>query len=288
MLTGVIDRYEEFARGDLELCRSAGWPWVCNSYGYLGLAHLWRGRWQEALEEFEEGTNLEPTGFVAGIERGFLFLEKAYAGEKGSALAMLRLNPLLVPLFHVVRQVLLRRRRWLPRVLAYVSRRRLRPDHPLRALKLSHIGNLPRPGQANTYGTWLMLMTMVEGLAVLGERRKAAKLYPLVLDAIATGTLAHVYGYRLLQTVAGIAAAAGRQWEVAEQHYETALRQTLELPHVSEQPEVRRWYAQMLLDRDGTGDPDKARELLTEAIAMYRKMGMPKHVEIAEVILGEV
>jgi len=30
-----------------------------------------------------------------------------------------------------------------------------------------------------------------------------------------------------------------------------------------------------------------ARQLLTEAIAMYRKIGMPKHVEIAEVILGE-
>ena len=43
----------------------------------------------------------------------------------------------------------------------------------------------------------------------------------------------------------------------------------------------------MLLDRDGPGDRDKARQLLTEAIAMYRQIGMPKHVEMAEALLRE-
>jgi hypothetical protein len=55
-----------------------------------------------------------------------------------------------------------------------------------------------------------------------------------------------------------------------------------------EQPEVRRWYARMLIDRNAPGDRDKARELLTEAIAMYRRIGMPKHIEMAEALLGEV
>src|SRR3972149_5902988 len=50
----------------------------------------------------------------------------------------------------------------------------------------------------------------------------------------------------------------------------------------------RRWYAPMLIDRDGPGDRAKARELLTEAIAMYRQIGMPKHVEMAETMLREV
>ena len=54
-----------------------------------------------------------------------------------------------------------------------------------------------------------------------------------------------------------------------------------------EQPEVRRWYARMLIDRDAPGDRAKARELLTEAIAMYRRIGMPKHVEMAEALLGQ-
>jgi hypothetical protein len=96
--------------------------------------------------------------------------------------------------------------------------------------------------------------------------------------------------------LSGARTAAGEQREKAEEHYQTALRQAHELPHRIEQPEVRRWYARMLIDRDAPGDPstgsgrdrDRARELLTEAIAMYRRIGMPKHVEMAEALLGEV
>ena len=59
------------------------------------------------------------------------------------------------------------------------------------------------------------------------------------------------------------------------------------LPHNIRQPEVRRRYARMLMDRNGPGDRDKARQLLTEAVAMYRPIGMPKHIEMAETLLGE-
>ena len=44
----------------------------------------------------------------------------------------------------------------------------------------------------------------------------------------------------------------------------------------------------MFIDRDAAGDRDKAFRLLTEAIAMDREIGMPKHVEIAETMLREV
>ena len=62
---------------------------------------------------------------------------------------------------------------------------------------------------------------------------------------------------------------------------------TLGVPHKIGQPEVRRWYARMLIDRDNPGDRPKARELLTEAVAMYRQIGMPRHLEMAEAMLGE-
>ena len=35
-------------------------------------------------------------------------------------------------------------------------------------------------------------------------------------------------------------------------------------------------------------DREKAREPFTEAVTMYTKIGMPKHVEMAEATLGEV
>ncbi|MEE9286423.1 MAG: AAA family ATPase [Dehalococcoidia bacterium] len=241
MLTADLDRFETFARGDLELCRSAGMPWISQSYTFLGLAHFWRGRWQEALENSQEAAKLEPPGFFAGADWAFLFLSKAYSGDRDVALAMLRQKS----------------------------------------------GNLPRPGQANTVGAWMMLLPVVEGLAVLGERDEAAKLYPLALEAIDTGALICPPGDRLLQTGAGMAAAAGGRWDAAEEHYRTALRLAHELPVVLEQPDVRRRYARMLIDRDGPGDRDKAFRLLTEAIAMYRSIGMPKHVEMAEAMLGE-
>ena len=149
-------------------------------------------------------------------------------------------------------------------------------------------GDLPYPGRANTIGAWTFLQGVVEGLAILGECGEAARLYPLVLEAIATGGIVGEDGSGLFHTVAGMAAAAGGQWDKAEEHYQTALRQAHELPVVMEQLEVRRWYARMLIDRDGPGDREKARELLTEAIAMYRQIGMPKHVEMAEGLLGRV
>jgi class 3 adenylate cyclase/tetratricopeptide (TPR) repeat protein len=242
MLTADLNRFEEFARGALELCRDVGWAFVSISHTLLGLAHFWRGQWEEALENFQEAARLEPSGFWAGADWAFLFLSKAYAGDKDAALAMLE------------------------------ERRH----------------NLPRPGQANTDGAWFMLQAVVEGLAVLAEGHEAAKLYPLVLECFDTDDVIRWPDARLLQSVAGMAAAAGRQWERAERHYQAALRQAHELPIVMEQPEVRRWYARMLIDRDAPGDRDKARELLTEAIAMYRRIGMPKHVEMTEALLREV
>jgi len=52
---------------------------------------------------------------------------------------------------------------------------------------------------------------------------------------------------------------------------------------------VRRWYACMLIERNAPGDKEKARELLNEAIAMYREIGygtvarMPSKAKILEV-----
>ncbi|MCH8814540.1 MAG: AAA family ATPase [Chloroflexi bacterium] len=151
-----------------------------------------------------------------------------------------------------------------------------------------HLRDLPRPGQVNTSGAWTKLLTTVEGLSVLGEREEALKLYPLVLEAMETGNVVRWIDHRLLHTVAGMAAAAGSQWEQAENHYQTALRLAHELPVLMEQPEARRWYARMLIDRNAASDRDKAFRLLTEAIAMYREIGMPKHVEMAETMLGDL
>src|SRR5262249_21675944 len=67
---------------------------------------------------------------------------------------------------------------------------------------------LPRGGQPNTMGSWWMLVLATEGLAVLGEKQHAARLYPLLCELVDTGAVVLWPIFRFTQTVLGIAAAA--------------------------------------------------------------------------------
>jgi DNA-binding CsgD family transcriptional regulator len=146
--------------------------------------------------------------------------------------------------------------------------------------------SLPKAGQPNTASAWTMLPSVVEGLTILGERNHAAQLYPVILDAIKTGTLLPWDIGQLFQLTAGMAAAGARDWNSAEEHYEIALRQADQIPIMIQQPEVRRWYARMLLERRRRGDRRRALELISQAIEGYRGIGMPKHVEITQALAG--
>ena len=127
----------------------------------------------------------------------------------------------------------------------------------------------------------------IEGLGVLGENTKAAELYPQAAEIAKRAPMLFYFGL-MTQTVAGIAAAGGGQWDKAAQHFETSLRQAHEFPHKLEQPQVRYWYAKMLADRNAPGDRDKARQLLGEAIEAYESIDFPRHLEMATELLGRL
>ena len=65
-----------------------------------------------------------------------------------------------------------------------------------------------------------------------------------------------------VEKAAGIAAVAGKDWQDAKAHFENAMQLADNMPHRVEQPEARRWYVWMLLDRNHPGDRDRARNLL--------------------------
>ena len=238
MESGNLEAIAESARNDLELHCRASLPWVAYSHVFLGFADLWRGRFEEALPNFETAVALERPGPMVGVAEGALFLGKVYAGREDAA--------------ELVRQI-----------------------------------GLPRPGESNRFGAWFSVPCLVEGLAMLGEKERAAELYPLVDEAIGTGAVIG-FTFPLFEKVAGIAAAAGGKWEKAEEHFQAALRQAHEVPHRLEQPEVRRWYARMLIDRNRPGDRDRARKLLNEASEAYQRIGMPRHVAMAEEMRREL
>ena len=113
---------------------------------------------------------------------------------------------------------------------------------------------LPHSGQHNTRGSWFMLALVIEGLVMLDERSRAAQLYPLVRELVDTGAVVLWPICRFTQTIAGIAASAARQWEAAEEHFETAIQRAESFPNSLEQAEIRRFRAMMLIDRAAPRD----------------------------------
>jgi tetratricopeptide (TPR) repeat protein len=146
-------------------------------------------------------------------------------------------------------------------------------------------GLLPRSGQSNTAGSWLMLALVIEGLVMLGEHSQAGELYPLVCELLGTGLVVLWPIFRLTHTIVGVAAAAARQWEAAEEHFQLAMQQAEALPHRLEQTEIRRFNAMMLIDRAAPGDREKAQPLLREALESYTQIGMPRHIEMTQTLL---
>ena len=128
-------------------------------------------------------------------------------------------------------------------------------------------------------GTWDEIPNVVEGLALFKEDESVASCYPLIVRGLEKGAIINFIA-RPWQMVAGISAASGGQWELAEQHFETALRQVSELQISFAEPEVRRWYGAMLLRRRKPGDREKAIEMFSEAVDMYNRCEMPRHCEM--------
>jgi tetratricopeptide (TPR) repeat protein len=164
--------------------------------------------------------------------------------------------------------------------LAYSGHR----ERALEMLDESEGHRMPAAGQRNTWGQWAMLTSAVEGLFVLGERERAGDYYDLVVECLELTKVVccNSTDCRLLERVAGIAAMAGRCWDDAEGHFRTALRQADELPHRPEAAHTRRFFAEMLLERDGPDDRADAARLLKEAEDLYRRMGMPKHLAMVQ------
>jgi tetratricopeptide (TPR) repeat protein len=149
-------------------------------------------------------------------------------------------------------------------------------------------GLLPRSGQTNTAGSWLMLALAIEGLVMLGDHSQAGQLYPLTCELIGTGPVVLWLIFRFTQTIAGVAAAAAHQWDAAEEHLRIAMQQAESFPNRLEQAEIRRFHAMMLMDRAAPGDRERAQTLLREALETYTHIVMPRHIEMIQMLQDRV
>jgi len=135
-------------------------------------------------------------------------------------------------------------------------------------------GSLRPAGEAVPSGAVQLLEGCIEALVVSGHDEEAAALYPAMKDFLDRGLGVAAFTYGLHERFAGMAAAAGRDWDAAEAHYAKALELAERLPHRVDQARVRYWHARMLLLRAEASDVARAETLLADARALAESMGL--------------
>ena len=146
---------------------------------------------------------------------------------------------------------------------------------------------LPRKDSPNLVGAWSLAVMAAEAAATCGLTERAAALYSLVAASLEHGAVLRQLDGRLIQTVAGQAAACAGRLGDAQRHFETALLQADRLPHRIERPHVRHAYARFLIEFEGAERHDRGLQLLQEAIDDYALLGMPRHERAARELLTE-
>jgi tetratricopeptide (TPR) repeat protein len=144
---------------------------------------------------------------------------------------------------------------------------------------------LPSLDRVNGIGAWNCMLGFVEALYLCGMHEQAAALSPLVEGVLELGKRWITLDGRLMETRAGLAAAAGRRWDEAERHFAIAREVAARMPNRLELTDLRRLHARILLDRGGTGDRALAVTMLEEALTAYRAFGMPAYAAETERLL---
>jgi tetratricopeptide (TPR) repeat protein len=146
---------------------------------------------------------------------------------------------------------------------------------------------LPSLDRVNGIGSWNCMLGFVEALYLCGLYDQAAALSPLVDGVLELGKRWITFDGRLVETRAGLAAAAGRRWDEAERHFAIAREVAERMPNRLELTDLGRLHAQMLLDRGNAGDYARAATMLEEARSAYRAFGMPAYAAETELLLSQ-
>jgi tetratricopeptide (TPR) repeat protein len=126
-------------------------------------------------------------------------------------------------------------------------------------------------------GLWMASMTYLADVCnFLGYDRRAAMLYDLLVPFdgrnVVVGNMTACYG--ALSRYLGALATTLRRWDEAERHFEDALAMNTRMEAPPWLAHTQHQYAAMLLLRNRPGDRERAVELLHNALAAARGLGM--------------
>ncbi len=123
---------------------------------------------------------------------------------------------------------------------------------------------------------WLFQMSLLSQVcAWLGDTRRAAKLYELLLPYAGCSVLAYPeLSLGSASRYLGLLATTVSRWEEAERHFDAAIEVHAEMGARPWLGHTQHDYASMLLARDTPRDGERALELIAEARATYLELGM--------------
>ena len=137
---------------------------------------------------------------------------------------------------------------------------------------------LPRPGHSRGLGAWHAIVNLVEAQHLRGRLDEAAHLLGQA-ETVAAEWDYDDFGYPA-GTAAGIAAACAGDWARAEKHHVATIARMDSIPHRIAQWIARYWYATMFAERGGTGDIDRAKNLLLETIDGSNEVGLALYARL--------
>ena len=133
---------------------------------------------------------------------------------------------------------------------------------------------------------WLYGMSLLaETAALLGDTDSAAALYRLLVPWAAFNAADWPEAIRgSVSRYLGILAATRRRWDEAGMHFEDAVAMNARMGARPWLAHTQHDYARMLLARDGPRDRDRAQEIIDEALASYRELGMESYAARASAL----
>ena len=157
-----------------------------------------------------------------------------------------------------------------------------------RALIAKARPELPDIRQPNMLGIWQLSAYVAEAACLIGDLDTVERVRPILERLIENQRDAGPSRWdgRSFVTISAMASQVLGDGNTARARYEEALGQEHERPNVLESNDVRRLYGQMLLGSDVVSDRERGRQLVSEALAGYRKLGLPWHIAEAERVLA--
>jgi uncharacterized protein HemY len=123
---------------------------------------------------------------------------------------------------------------------------------------------------------WLYGMSLLaETSTLLDDTDSAAVMYGLLLPWATFNVADHPEGIRgSASRYLGLLATTTKRWQDAELHFEDALAMNQKMGARPWLAQTQEDYARLLLARGSPGDRERAQELLDQALATYRELGM--------------